>query len=398
MKRFLVILLMVVPLLALGIGGCAPQPPESPKPQVEPLKIGLLIPVTGPFALWGQYFAQAFDVALDEINWEMGGRPVEWIVEDEGGFDMALALDKAKKLVEADKVEIMVGPFFGGSHFSVLPYTSAIPMVDMIYTQTARKPEELKNKYAFWMSSGYYDTGVVTGHYMYDKLGYREVTTIASDHTVLRDFLAGITDGFIERGGEVVQQLWPPPDEVDYTTYIPAMEMSDALVVSLIDPTATGLLFARYDEMGMFDKMPVVIKGGEIPPPLMPEWGDSIEGIIGSQEFLYDLPYPETKVFVEAYFSKYGMLPDEKANNAYCTIKVLAAALEATGGNTDPDVLRRTLLDLEYDLTGGKFYFDEGRLAVEDRHVCQVQEVDGELKWVILETHPEDKTRLETFP
>jgi branched-chain amino acid transport system substrate-binding protein len=400
-KRILFLILAGLLVLALVLTGCggAPAEQEEEEEEEEPevLKIGLLVPLTGQFALWGEYFQTAFDIGLEEIGSEMGGRPVEWIVEDEGGFDTALALDKAKKLVESDGVEIMVGPFYGASHFSVLPYTSGVPMVNLIYTQTAREGE-LDNLYGFWMSSGYYDTGPVTGEYMYDVLGYRTCTTIASDNVIMRDFLAGITDAFEAKGGEVVDQHWPPPDATDLTPYIGDFVISDCLVVAQIEPTSTGLLFAAMDDMGMFEQMDVVIKGGEIPQALMETWPPAIEGIVGSQEFLCDLPYPETATFVDAYVAEAGQLPDEKANNAYCVIKVLAAALEETGGVTDADVLRDALCDLEYDLPNGPFYFDEGRVAVEDRYVCQVQEVDGELKWVILQTFPEDQTVLTTYP
>ena len=129
MKKLFLISFVIILVGALVLGGCtqpAPSPEPSPTPSptptpapAEPIKIGCLAPLTGPFAMWGKWFTQAFDLALEEANYEFGGRPIEWLLEDEGGADVGMALDKAKKLVEADKIDIMIGPFYGGSHFSV---------------------------------------------------------------------------------------------------------------------------------------------------------------------------------------------------------------------------------------------------------------------------------------
>jgi len=258
---------------------CAPFSPASAK-SGKAIKIGILLPLTGPYAMWGKMFRNSMEVALDQVNWQVAGRKVELRIEDEGGEDVSMALEKAKKLVEADRVGLLMGPFYGGSAFSVLPYTSSIPMVNVKWSEPGKDKNELGNKYAFWVSPSYCDTTYPLGLYAYEEDGVRTVVSIGSDYACGYDFVAGFTDAFKSKGGKVVQQQWAPLTETDYSPYLSNLKMADAMVVGTLGPQAKLTLFAQYDQLGLFKKMPIYIaEGGTLPPPLMQEMGDKIIGI-----------------------------------------------------------------------------------------------------------------------
>ena len=134
-RKLLVISIGLILILSLiFIGACsqktAPQTPEptspttpttpKPEPTSEPIKIGALISYTGPDPLNIQEY-RGIMLKLDEVGWEVAGRKIELVAEDDA-FDPVQATDKAKKLVQADKVNAIMGPTLVSSILSVSSY------------------------------------------------------------------------------------------------------------------------------------------------------------------------------------------------------------------------------------------------------------------------------------
>lgn len=348
--------------------------------------------------MWGKMFQNSMELVLDEAGWKVAGKKIEFIPEDEGGVDVSLCLEKAKKLVEADRVDIMMGPFFGSSAFTVLPYTSSIPLVNVKWSEPDKGKEEIGNKYAFWVPMSYYDNTYPLGIYAYEEKGIRTVVSIGSDYACAYDFVGGFTDGFTSKGGKVIQQQWAPLTEADYSPYLSNLKEADAFVCGALGPAAKLPLFAQYDELGLFKKMPIFISEiGTLPPPVMQEMGDKIIGIIGIQKFLKDLN-PIAEKFFNSYVSKYKGEPDEKACDAYNGMQVVLKALETNGGNTDPDNLKKALLGVKMNIATGPFQFSEGRIGMQAVRVVQVQKVAGKLQWVPIKEYPPVKPHIKTYP
>ena len=396
MKHKLVTLVLaVVVIISLVFVGCAKPAPTAE----QPIKIGALVPLTGPHAMWGEMFMNAFEFALDEAGHEVVGRPIEFIVEDEGGPDAAMALDKAKKLVGADKVDLIMGPFYGSSAMAVMPYTSSLPLINVKWSEPCARPEEIGNKYAFWIPPSYSDNTYPVGLYAYDEMGFRTATTIGTDFACGYDFMQGFTDAFTARGGKVIQQQWSPMMETDYTPYLSGLEMADAMVLSLASVPDKLVFIEQYNELGLFGKMPILISEvGTFPPAVRKQLGDMIIGIIGVNKYLPALDNPENKKFLPAYMAKYNEEPDDKVANAYNGMRVVLAALEATGGDTDPDTLKQALLKLKLEFPTGHFEFCPGRIGVHDLRICEMQKVNGNLTWVELKIYPATEPYIKTYP
>jgi branched-chain amino acid transport system substrate-binding protein len=363
------------------------------------IKIGVLLPLTGPYAMWGKMFQNSMELALDGVGWKVAGKKIELIIEDEGGEDVSMALEKAKKLVEANRVGLLMGPFYGGSAFSVMPYTSSIPIVNVKWSQPGKNKNEIGNKYGFWVPTTYPDNTYPLGQYAYEEKGIRTVTTIGSDYDCAYEFVEGFTDAFKSKGGKVIQQQWAPLTEIDYTPYLSNLKMADAMVVGTLGPPAKLALFSQYDQLGLFKKMPIFISEvGTLPPPVMQEMGDKIIGVKGVEKFLTSLKNPEAQEFLKSYQAKYKSVPDDKASDAYSGMKVVLAALKATGGDTDPDMLKKALLNVKLNLPPGPFQFSEGRVGMVPLRVSEVQRVGGKLQWVPVKEYPGRPPYVETYP
>src|SRR3990170_1588631 len=92
-------------LLSAGLGAALAQAPAAPK---APIKIGVFLPLSGPFTSYGQPTLDGMRLYFDEIGSSVAGRKIEIVAEDDGS-EPAQGLTKIKKLVERDQVSILTG-------------------------------------------------------------------------------------------------------------------------------------------------------------------------------------------------------------------------------------------------------------------------------------------------
>src|SRR5262249_10557040 len=109
--RFAAALLLSV-FGAIGSAFAADQPP---------LKVGVLLELSGAFGTTGQLALHGYQYYVQKAGNKLGGRPVETIVEDSAG-DPSTAISKAKKLVERDNVDVLVGPINSATGAALKPY------------------------------------------------------------------------------------------------------------------------------------------------------------------------------------------------------------------------------------------------------------------------------------
>ena len=366
---------LVAPLFTVA---CAKPAPAGP------IKIGMLMPLSGPHAIWGERFTEVTEFTLDEINHEVAGRPIEAIIEDEGGEDISVALEKTKKLIEADKVDIIMGPFYVGSRIAVYPYTSSIPVP--VVSGLSAAVAEAENEYVIWMQPSYIDSQRPLGEYAYDKLGIRTVTTIGADYSYAYDYIQGFTDAFQERGGKVVQQQWAPLTETDYTPYLASLKEADALVSSCSYPTAQLAFFSQFKELGLHEKMRIFqAEQSAIPESVMEEIGDSIIGTTSCLTYHYSADNALSRRWVAAFEAKYGRKPDAMDMMWYEAMIVTFIALEAMEGDTEPTKLMEALLKRVLDTPTAHIRFRADGMPVKRGYITEVQKVNGKLTWVILD-------------
>jgi len=123
MKKVFLVALAIIVVSGLIFSGCA-----APAPPAPPIKIGHIRPLTGHMAITGERMIRAGDFAFEEAEYEVAGRKVEVIVADSGA-DPAMAMDAAKKLIEHDKVAMIIGPTVGGTQMAVSAYMNGVGTV-----------------------------------------------------------------------------------------------------------------------------------------------------------------------------------------------------------------------------------------------------------------------------
>ena len=341
--------------------------------------------LTGAGADYGAEAKLAIEMRLEEANYEVAGRPIEVIWEDDA-TDPSVALEKAKKLVEADKVDFIQGPIWSDAHLVMAPYLAETKTLANAFESSAWELNEYGNWVVFTGTSLSYAGPL--GDWLYDQ-GYRTVTTLSADYAFGYTVMNGPADQFKARGGTVVKQQWVPYGTIDYGPFITALEEADVFMPW--EPGADMMrLLTQYREFGV--DIPVAIPSpSSMRSEQMAEVGESILGVVGMDVYSWTLDYPANLEFVAAFEAKFGKKPQMAHSTAYVVTSYLLAGLEATGGDANFDVLRPAILGLELDTPHGPLSFSPSGFAISPRVMVEARIVDGVYTWDAFETFPGER-------
>jgi len=374
---------LVLILAALPFVSSCTKP--APAPAGEPIKIGALVPFTGPFADYGQFLKEGLEWRLAEANYQIAGRPIELIIEDSAS-DTSLSMEKAKKLVDVDKVSIVLGPLHSGVTMGLAPYLSENKIIQ-VGLMTKPLPAGKFGHYIGPYGTLYSD-GVPLGMYAYDQLGVRTITTIGSDYVAGKSFVNGAADTFKGKGGTVVQQQWAAAGTADFGPFLTAMKEADAVVTWL--GSAEQVRFVKqYHEFGK--KMPILmVSADQVRSVDMDALGDTMLGAIGSVTYTSRLDNSANKKFVKAFHARFGKdrNPERDVHSAYVAVAMVLDGLAATGGDTTFDKLYAAMLALKVDYPQGSVSVHPSGHSIYDRYIVEAKRIDGKILWDVIHTYP----------
>lgn len=374
-KKLLLLVFSVCLILTVGTlltTGCAPKAPVTQ----EPIKIGCLFDFTGPVADLGPKFKAGIELAMEEANYEVAGRPIKLIIED-SATDVTVALDKFKTLVARDKIQICIGPLMGDAHLAIAPYAAEnkVIVTSLFNGMYECIPYRTYIIYPTTVDAQTYPFG----KYCYEKLGYRTMITIGANYAGKIGYANGAAKGFTDAGGTVIQQLWPPIGAPDYSPYIAAFKTktADVVLYAMEGPGPVSRFVYQYNQAGL--KMPLVTitQDGDYTPEALAELGDIALGIPGQSSYTPALDTPENKKFVQGITAKTGKLPSGSEVKTYTLAKIVLAALKATGGDESYDKLWPAILNVKIKSADGPVSFAPNGVAITDMYVTTAEKKDG---------------------
>ena len=365
-------------------------PAGTASAQKGPIKVGLILPETGPLAANGKDMANGMQLFFEEQGWRLAGREIKLITEDDEGKPPT-GLATARSLVESQGVHLLMGPLSAAVGYAVAPYVDAkkvptsFPIVSAEdITQRKRSPYIVRTG---WTSA---QPSHPFGKWAYDNLGYRKIAMIGYDFAFGWEVAAGFQRTFEEAGGQVVQKLWPPLGTADFAPYL-AQLRRDVDAIYAIFSGADALRFAKqYSEAGLKGKLALIGGGTFTDEHVLRSMGDEVLGVVTALHYSAALPNPANKKFVQAYEAKYRQIPSYYSEGSYVAGLALKAALEATGGdieNTDKFLAALRRVDLT-EAPRGPIRFDDSGNPIQNIYVRKVERVGGKLQNTVIFTFP----------
>jgi len=355
-----------------------------------PIRVGFLAPLSGGLAQNGKDMLDGFQLYLEEISGQMEGRKVEFIPEDTEG-QPARTLTKARKLVENDKVHILVGPLLASSGYALLPYVNQqkIPNLMPITSAddlTQRKASEYIIRTG-WTSS---QPSHPFGEWVYKTLGYKKIAAIGLDYSFGWEVLDGFQRTFEESGGKIVQKLWTPFTVQDFSPYLAQIPKDVDAVFANFGGKYTIQFAKQYQDFGLKGRIPLIGSGIVTDEHALPSMGDEALGIITALHYSAAIDTPENKAFVKAYRAKYNKPPGYFSEGCYTGGRWMSAAVKAVNGKVED---RRKFLEALKKVEmktapRGPMIMDAYGNPIENIYIRKVERVGGELQNSIIHTFP----------
>ncbi len=339
-----------------------------------PIKVGAVLPLTGPAAFFGPLQRDGLKMKLSEAGGEAAGRSVELIALD-GGSTLESTQTAARKLVEEEGVSMIVGPLQSDMMAGITPYYEEqnIPAIALL-----NLPPELGGK-VFTPQGDLQSGAAPVGKYAAEKLKLKTASSVVSDYIAGEDVADGFAEGFAEGGGEVVQEQKVPLTSTDYAPYLSNLQDADALVPWVLGATQSFL--EEYIKRGAFDNV-LIGYGDALTEEQLEAFGAQAEGWLAPLTYTWRIDTPESKAFADAVRERYDRNPVAQIDEgAYEAMAVALEAIEATDGDTDPDALKDAILGLELDTPAGPVRFNEQGFGIRPVYILEATKIDGEMAW-----------------
>jgi branched-chain amino acid transport system substrate-binding protein len=341
-RTWLVLTLALV--LACVAGGMWPT-----EAQQEPLKVGLIQPLSGPIAAAGSYITNGAKIALDRVNAKGGvkGRKLELIIEDNKS-DPAETRNAAEKLIVRDKVPVLIGAWGSSMTLAMMPLAAQHGVGILVETSSSVKITDPKTPGSKVVSriSPTSELEAVGVESLLPQLGIKKAGYIAVNTDWGRGAVVAFGDVLKKHGATVDLVEYVGQADTDFYSQLTKFKAAgvDSVIITDDAPKAAKML-QQMKELGLNAK--VLITGGSA-------WPDSMVQLGGA-------PAVEGAMFINFYNPyDYAMAGDPEASRAYVeewkkrgfpwigvvegmrgfdAVNVVAKALETAGDLTPARVL-----------------------------------------------------------
>lgn len=365
----------------------ASEAASSAPVSTEPIKIGGLATLSGPFAVPGQDSFRGMELALDKFKdpatgkWMVAGREIQLIKEGSDATP-AVALEKAKKLIEQDNVDILIGPLSGDEGLAIKDYAKTVPDKTFINGTSAAQDTTFRdpasNFFRFSTDGAQWMAGL--GKYAFTNKAYKRVATVAEDYSFPYTQVGGFMYEFCAAGGHVVQKNWVPLGTKDYSSVVANIPTSgiDAIYVALGGADAVNFL-TQYNDAG--GKAPIIGGSITVDQTVLATKGPFQDRLVGT---IAAGPTADTATdkswtdFVAAYHAKFpdGLpFPGLFALSYYNETLGALEALQAVNGDLSngEQAYMAALAKTTVDGPTGKITLDANRQAIGPNYVTEVQ-------------------------
>jgi branched-chain amino acid transport system substrate-binding protein len=373
--------------LAAGAAGLAAP---AVRAQAAPIRLGLLTVKTGPLASGGIQMEQGLLLFLKERGNRLADRPVELVVADTGGAP-AQARTKTQELAERNGVQCIIGPL---AAFELLAIDDTVRQAGVPVVSVAAADDVTQRKPNPWCVRATCSSSQCTqpfGDYAATELGLKRVALIADDIAYGHEQNAGFQRTFEDKGGKVVQKLWPPLAVPDYGTYISQIK-ADADAVFMGFAGSNGFRFTRqFNEYGLGGRIRMLGGMTAVDESLLQNMGNDAIGMVSANWYSAELDNAVNRAFVEAMRREYRVDPGYYAAGTHVAGSVLEHALRATGGRAeDKDALMAALRGANVAETArGPVRFDGFGNVVGNVYVRKVERKGPRLVNTVVKTYPD---------
>lgn len=328
----------------------------------EPIKIGVNQPLTGPFAASGTYIVNGAKIAVEEINAAGGvlGEKIQLVIEDNKSNPTEAAA-VAEKLIQRDKVPVMMGAWGSSLTLAVMPKLMQYQVPMLVETSSSSKITTQGNPYVFrisppsWVEAKLFEK-------LLPSLKVKKVDFLAINNDWGRGTIEDLSKTLKQNGVAVGLTEVMDQTSQDMSAQLSKIKASDSdtIVVTTAVEQLT-LVLKQAASLGIKKRI-ITTGGSQNPDQLVDQAGSAANGTMHMVFFApwepERTPHPEkTKAFIAAWaksgHDKAGLT---ESYRGYDGIYVIKAAIEKAG-KAEPQAIRDALWQINIQTLNGDVVF-----------------------------------------
>jgi len=367
---------LTVALIALVIGAFI----SAPALAQQPLKIGLILPMTGPFASTGRQADAAVKLYIAEHGDVVAGRKIEVLLRDDANAPETTKR-YAQELITNDHVEILAGFGLTPLAYAAAPVATAakVPMIVMC-AGTVNVPE--KSPYiirtSFTLPQNTAPIAVWAA-----KHGIKKVFTMVAEYAPGIDAETTFLNVFKAEGGQIVGSVRVPMQNPDYAPFVQRAKDAKPDALFVFVPSGEGAaVMKQFAERGLAQAgIKLIGTGDVVDDDILDSMGDPAIGTITSFHYSADHPSAENKAYVAASEkANPGMRPNFMSVGGWDGMMLIYEVLKKTNGSADGDKFLAAAEGMSLIGPQGKFTIDpKARDIIQDVYIRETKRVNGHL-------------------
>jgi len=363
----------------------------------QKVKVGLMLPYTGTYAQLGVAITNGFKLAIEENGGKVAGREIEYVTLDDES-DPAKAADNANRIVNRDKVDVLVGTVHSGVQAGMVKIareTGVLHIIPNAGLDAATGPLCAPNIFRTSFANG--QTSYPMGKVLAER-GVKNVVTLTWKYAAGDESVAGFKDAFTKGGGKIVKEMTLPFPNVEFQpllTEIAALK-PDAVYVFFAGGGAAKFL-KDYQAAGLKGKIPLY-GSGFLTDGILEAAGDAAADIETTLHYGDAIDTARNKAFRAAYAKAYKIDPDVYAVQGYDAGLLFVAGMNAVKGDiANKKGMIAAMEKAQIDSPRGKWTMSSAHNPVQDMYLRKVSGKENKVTGVAvkaLDYPPADRCKM----
>jgi branched-chain amino acid transport system substrate-binding protein len=356
-----------------------------------PLKIGIVVPMSGIYADHGKQMLDGFNLYLKQHGNQVAGRDITLVVRDETGPAPDIAKRLVQELIVKEKVDLIAGFDFTPNAIAVAPLatqgktpivitnasTSGIPQRSPYMVRTSFVTGQVSAPAAIWAA----------------KNGIKRVYTLVADFSPGHDSEAAFRKAFVENGGTITGSAKVPLQNPEFSPFVQRVKDEKPDAVFLFEPAPAGIAFVKsYVEKQLAASGIKLISTGDlVEEQSLSALGTSVQGTITSHHYSSWHDSAMNKRFVADFQKAYNTRPNFYAVGSYDGMALIFAAVKKLNGNVTPDSFMEAIKGMQFESPRGPIKIDPvSRDIVQNIYVRRTEQGKDGIQNTEIASYPSD--------
>jgi len=349
---------------------------------LEPVKIGVVLPLTGPTAGYGKDGKMGAELALEEINAAggiLGGRQLELMYDDEKGTPQD-GVAAVQKLMTQGRAKAIIA----GMNSSITLAESAMTKNKILHINPGAQADAITDQGSPWLfqvNNTSSTNSTIFHKYLIDTLKPKTIAYMGENTEFNKAVLENLKRLLEGSATKLVEIANYDASTTDFTSIVTRLKAAKPEMLYVVDayPARTAQIWKQIRQQGGFP-MEAHSTGTVQASAIVPAEG-AMEGVVTGDIFIAEGATGEMADFIKKFRAKNNVDPNKVSLVVYEALKLIAAAMDKAGSDSNYELISKTIRDNVWKTPRGSLAFDaKGRAKAPFFYIQVVKGKDVALR------------------